>query len=1482
MDPIISALFGYGLNKALDGVLASSAQRRALKNALGRALTRFRDQYPDVMGLILADRGWEFFQEELKLLVTADQHPDAARLAKRLAGEDAGKAERLQKSLSELFRWVRNEAALEPKLAALQVFRLEEEVADRLAEIERALGIGLDVTKVLVRAREASRADIETFQAVKDAHDYGAQLDLRYSPADGAGGDIGLDDIVESLCAGQRIILEGLPGFGKSTTALRIASRLAGEEDVTPLYVPLGDWAVGRRGFFEEIAARDRFSARALRARHIQFLAERRRIVLLLDGWNELSGEKLERAHTELRKFLREHPTVGVVVTMRPTVQRPPIKHAFTVKVPPLDRDQRDAVIRAQTGDEAEDVIDRIRRQRDLDEITRIPLYLATYLRVMTAGFVPRSKEELLRDFVRSHESSEEHQLPLQQVLRGFQDEFLQDLAVRMLAGGGPALSGEEARQIVSSTGERLVGASQVGVRPDPSDVLSTLVAHHLLVAVGKANEVAYSFQHQQFQEWFASRHVEAVILKAVEAADDDSARRLRTEIIDVPFWEEPILFAVERLANKGPAGEAAAACVIELALQVAPMLAARMVYQSGENVWNRVKDVITDFAERWHRDHAVDRALGFMITTGRPEFSEVIWPYVGHDDMQVRLRTLRKASPFRPGVLGKNWRARLKGLSEEAQKNLLVELIMHGGIEGIALAAEAAQDDVPDSLKIEVIEALEFRHAFTHMKRLLGNASDGVWQKLAERGRLEFDDDAIMHRVIEEKRTLAASMPRGTGRARILLSLARLGVNEAKPQLIAEIGHPEFEADADYGFSILQEAASIDAAGVSIALVQRLIAGLPLGWHARSLMQVATEDQKREILDRLLDGGIDQRRFGDAGPLLGQEQIAVLVDRYFETASAIQNVQGRAPQELRDQYRKWQDIISSTNLSDLLDVIFARDPVATVWEINAQAELLARHGGRYDRDSELEIPERHENPLRTMLERWLELLKSSPSGNRYVMSRVADVLECIARPENLDILVSLLDFELAQKRADDDAFRAWLNSGQRGEPPKEARTGTAFAYRRAFQAIPGVAGAEAVMKYLDDAEFGPEAAQTLRYIGVREAGLLEEKTRFSRWPDYSGIRERHRRKAGQEVRPKPHPYAAAILDVVARVMGSSPDQAALVRAVKLCVAATGLEYGDRLPEIMEVLERSGAHREKIGCFLNLMLAGENMPADLLEPGCEAAFQRWREQGWHQENDWWQLEKWLVLQALSAEPHRLLGRVESLEEAFRRPWQYEEIVRALGASPYAEAADVLVRLGDVIPELQVSHAWIKAATERDEAVVTDAMMDMLWDPNAAAGLHQSHHDSIFSSALAARIRENNGLKQTLRDRLSGELAAPVRGLALQVVENLGEEEQILAALNQISDASPDRAPFHLRQAIENLVTNRVPVEGWPSAYSIVPARAAQLRASLFRMAYEDAGRQNTARALLEWTDELRDEYGRPDDEPRHPNIGSGMPWPMLP
>ena len=311
------------------------------------------------------------------------------------------------------------------------------------------------------------------------------------------------------------------------------------------------------------------------------------------------------------------------------------------------------------------------------------------------------------------------------------------------------------------------------------------------------------------------------------------------------------------------------------------------------------------------------------------------------------------------------------------------------------------------------------------------------------------------------------------------------------------------------------------------------------------------------------------------------------------------------------------------------------------------------------------------------------------------------------------------------------------------------------------------------------------------------------------------------------------------------------------------------------------MLERSDSHRAKIGCFINLVLAGEEITAQLIEPGCEAAYQEWQAQDWHQDNDWWQLEDWLVLQALSDDPELLLARLDGLTEQFRRPWQYERVVDSLGANPDSKAAETLSRICHIVPGLMVSHSWITAAAKRDEPAIGDALMGMLLDVDTSTQLSASHLDRPFASVLAGRLREDNEALAQFSQHLEQPLTRPVRALALQVVENLGDEELVLAALNQISDTQLDPVPYPLRKAVEQIVTSHVPVEDWPSAYTVEPANAERLRAALFEMVWEDQERKVAAKTLLEWIDERRDEYGRPDDEPRHPNIGSERPWPML-
>jgi hypothetical protein len=43
----------------------------------------------------------------------------------------------------------------------------------------------------------------------------------------------------------------------------------------------------------------------------------------------------------------------------------------------------------------------------------------------------------------------------------------------------------------------------------------------------------------------------------------------------------------------------------------------------------------------------------------------------------------------------------------------------------------------------------------------------------------------------------------------------------------------------------------------------------------------------------------------------------------------------------------------------------------------------------------------------------------------------------------------------------------------------------------------------------------------------------------------------------------------------------------------------------------------------------------------------------------------------------------------------------------------------------------------------------------------------------------------------------------------------------------------------------------------------------------------DGGPMDRAAHCLNQIDKIRDKYGTPDSEPRHPNLASGKPWPII-
>jgi hypothetical protein len=113
-------------------------------------------------------------------------------------------------------------------------------------------------------------------------------------------------------------------------------------------------------------------------------------------------------------------------------------------------------------------------------------------------------------------------------------------------------------------------------------------------------------------------------------------------------------------------------------------------------------------------------------------------------------------------------------------------------------------------------------------------------------------------------------------------------------------------------------------------------------------------------------------------------------------------------------------------------------------------------------------------------------------------------------------------------------------------------------------------------------------------------------------------------------------------------------------------------------------------------------------------------------------------------------------------------------------------------------------------------------------------------------------------------------------LASAVAEN-PDEDGLLLLVRLEKELKRGVVGWH---TVERVVTKHVPVENWQGAYNVVPVPAGRLRQKLLALT-TDGGPADAAARWLRQIDWIRDEHGMPEAEPRHPDLSSGKPWPIM-
>jgi hypothetical protein len=1307
------------------------------------------------------------------------------------------------------------------------------------------------------RFRRAVEADLAVFRNTTKWPRTSVALTLK---VEGYGETATTKGLARAVGALDDLILVAPPGMGKTTTIFQIAEGVLASESGMPVVVPLGDWATQDIPILESILKRPAF--RDLSEADFRAIAAEPGVVLLLDGWNELNATARERARVQMETLKAELPELGLVVSTRKQVLDVPFPGKL-VELMPLNDEQQMEIAKAVRGEAGAKIVDQAWRTPGIRELVTIPLYLTALLTLSDGAPFPTTKEEVLRRFVEAHEKDARRAEVLNAEVKGFQQDFLDGLATFATQTANTSITDSNARHSITETGRLLFANGQITTKPEPNTVLETLVNSHVLMRAGDTPGV--SFQHQQFQEWYASHMVERRMM--TDIFDTALREKLKAEIFNLPAWEEAILFAVERTARGGAPGKTACEKAILAAFEVDPMLAAEMIYHATDDVWASIAMTIQKRLNRWHLPGKSDRALRFMMNSGRPEFFDRIWPLITHENQQISLKALRNCRRFRPSLLGPEAAMRIKALPPRPRIVLLHEIASRSGMDGLDLATAIAKEDHNPEVQASVVDALAFRRADRHVEAVLRTAKAETFDLVVQKNLIEGVSDESVKNGLDDARERQAKNG-VSAYDRLHAVVYGKGGADLSAELTAIIG--EIEEVKRGEEQLIYEVRNRYPRAVAEGVLARVRAGRTLFYGADDILASAGFSLEEEALVQL---ALAETPRGDdraeaAASVLGSKAAGRILDTLADVATRLRKADGKYDRAVSDRYHLLKARVAHIPGASLITAIQARSAQADNEQMARLAELLSRHpNDETDRcrpfDAEALVA------IRALIEDWGNRMLASGNAKRSELLSIATLASCAPDVSLLPLLKRLLDDNLRRYRAfrEEAAAAGW----RQGNAVNEATWPMTHEYKRAFLAIDAPETASLMREYLADPHFGELAAGVLA-SQWKAANEPPPNKRLLGGVDFSRVREKRAAVAANPTATSAEAEAmfAAIEPLIAD--GATDDQKKLAAA--LGIVAVRLPHGQR-EAMIEKLVALTPRRGRATLLLNLILSGAEIDSKLVADGIAETFEAAKKEPWIlTQSDGYELRDWLRLLPFTNRPANALKIVHGMPDAQREPRFLEGMVRGFVETPSEAAEDVLFKLGEEDPRFYQNYGWRDAALKLGTMSAACRLVDLTAN---GAFVGQSFDGRLWSRQLGTLIAEFPEVRWHVYGLLKGGVASqPLELLAHAIAESPDSEGLLL--LVDIENKQ-ERSLLGWR-TIENVVTEHVPVENWSGAYNVVPVPAPELRQKLFAM-MTDGGLTDAAARCLNAIGAIRDEYGVPLSEPRHPDLASRKSWPIM-
>jgi len=498
-----------------------------------------------------------------------------------------------------------------------------------------------------------------------------------------------LADIEAALRDARRLVVQSAAGRGKTTLLIMLAEGQLSTEG-TAILVDLPSWVESGEQVLPFVAGFPAFQARGLGPELLAQAQAEERFYFLLNGWNEVAEQYSTRAVNLVRGLERQFPTSGIILTTRAHHVAPPltVPGATTLRLRPIGREARSRYVRERLKERATEVLNSLASDRSLDELTRTPFVLSEVAAIVLGGEpIPRTRVGVMEAAIRVLERSPEHQVHLTtSAVAGFSQRYLEALGMEMSRKAAVSLSAAEGNALIREVSAMLVDEGQLSARPHPPDILNTICAHHLLERIDYP-EVAYRFQHQLFQEYYASLALARQFhASGPETSVSFSAARsefLRT-YINEPAWAEPLLMFAEALRIRSAntrydAQDSGPLSLVDLALTVDPVFAGQLTRALGANSGDPIGRKLNEKLRNWYRSTNASYqncALAAMLASGLDAFRDVLEPMLASIDQQIRLAAYHLSQDFSPSCLGPRWSEIVRTWPDDARAEFVSQVL--------------------------------------------------------------------------------------------------------------------------------------------------------------------------------------------------------------------------------------------------------------------------------------------------------------------------------------------------------------------------------------------------------------------------------------------------------------------------------------------------------------------------------------------------------------------------------------------------------------------------------------------------------------------------------------------------------------------------------------------------------------------------------------------------------------------------------------